>query len=173
MSFAAPTLPWLMAGSTALGGVMQIQNANYQSAVLENNANLLKQQAERETFAANQDIADESTAARAQIAEMLAQMDASGINSSTGSMLLRRAGAESLATRDRERLSIKRDITLENTKRQESSTRAEAKATKKAGVLPGLTSFLSVPTSFLSGATMVNEYKKGRMSLTAPSYARG
>lgn len=170
MSFLAPIAPYVMAGASLVSGISNYQNAQYQAAVATNNANLLAQQAERETFAANQDIADNDAAARAQMAELVAQMDASGINSSTGSMMFKRAGLASLATRDRERLSVKRDVTLENTKRQEASMRAEAKALKKAGKFGLLSTLLSVPTSFLSGASMVNEFYKGKMALQNPSY---
>lgn len=172
MAQLAPILPYVMAGASLVSGISSYQNAQYQSAVATQNADLLAQQAQRETFAANQDIADNDQNARAAIADMVAQMDASGINSNSGSMLLRRAGAESLAIRDRERLGQKRDIQLENTKRQEASQRAEAKALKKAGKLGLLSTFLQVPTSFLSGASMVNEYTKGRMALTTPSNSR-
>jgi hypothetical protein len=141
--------------------------------VATQNANLLKEQAQRETFAANQDIADQDQSARAEIAAMVAQMDASGINSSTGSMMLKRVGAQSLATRDRERLSVKRDVQLENTKRQEAAQRAEARALKRGAGLGLLGTFLNVGTSFLSGATMVNEYNKGRLALTQPNYGGG
>lgn len=171
MAFLAPAAPYLMAGASFVSGIANYQNAQYQSAVATNNANLLAQQAERETFAANQDIADNDTAARAAMAEMIAQMDSSGINSSTGSMLLKRSGANFLATRDRERLGQKRDVQLENTKRQEASMRAEAKAMKKAGMFGLLSTLISVPTSFLSGATMVNEYNKSRLALSSPSHS--
>lgn len=172
MAFAAPILPYIMAGSAALGGISQMQSANYQSAVAAQNANLLEQQASREAHAANQDIADQDAAARNQIAGLMAEMDASGLNSTTGSMLFRRAGMERMATRDRERLSLKRDNDLENTKRSAAGQRAESKSLKRAGKFSFLSSMLSVPTSFLSGASMVNEYNKGRMALTTPSYAR-
>jgi hypothetical protein len=171
MAFMAPLAPYLMAGSAVLSGISQYQNTQYQAAVATQNAELLKVQAENETFAANQDIADQDQVARASIADMLSQMDASGINSSTGSMMFRRAGVESLANRDRERLSVKRDVQLENTKRQEASSRAEAKALKKAGKFGLLTTMLNVPTSFLSGASMVNEFNKGRLALNNPSYS--
>lgn len=173
MAFLAPLAPYLMAGSALVSGVSQMQNTSYQAAVATQNADLLAQQAQRETFAANQDIADQDVAARAEIANMMAQMDASGINSTTGSMMFRRAGAESLANRDRERLGQKRDIQLENTKRQEASTRAEASALRKSKGLNLLSTVIGAGTSFLSGATMVNEFNKGRMALTSPSYARG
>jgi hypothetical protein len=173
MAFLAPIAPYLMAGSALVSGVSQMQNADYQAAVATQNADLLRQQAERETFAANQDIADQDQSARAEIANMLAQMDANGINSTTGSMMFKRAGAESLALRDRDRLGQKRDIQLENTKRQEQTQRAEARALKRSKGTTLLSTVLGAGTSFLSGATMVNEYNKGRMALTAPSYARG
>lgn len=169
MAFLAPIAPYFMAGATAVSGIAQYQNSQYQAQVATNNANLLAQQAERETFAANQDIQDQDTGARAEIAHMLAQMDASGINSSTGTMMFRRAGAESLAVRDRERLGLKRDVALENTKRQEAAQRAEAKAAKRAGKLGLLSSVVGVGTSFLSGSTMVNEFLKGRMTLDGNS----
>ena len=82
MAVLAPIAPYLMAASTVVSGISQYQNAQYQSAVATQNAALLEEQATRETFAANQDIADQDQAARAEIADMLAQMDASGINSS-------------------------------------------------------------------------------------------
>ena len=162
-----------MAGSAAVSGISAMQNASYQSAVAEQNSRLLTMQAERENLAANQDIADRDSDARAQIAGLMAQMDASGINSGTGSMLFRRAGAESLATRDRERLIQKRDQALENTNRQASGLRAEASALKSAGKLGMLSSFLSVPTSFLSGSSMLNQYNQGRLTLSSPSTVRG
>ena len=170
MAVLAPIAPYLMAASTVVSGISQYQNAQYQSAVATQNAALLEEQATRETFAANQDIADQDQAARAEIADMLAQMDASGINSSTGSMMFKRAGMESLAARDRARLGQKRDINLENTKRQAAQQRAEAKALKKAGKLGLLSTALDVGTSYLSGATMVNEYNKGRLALSNPSH---
>jgi hypothetical protein len=163
-------LPYVMAAASAVSGISQYQNTQYQSAVATQNADLLKQQAEREAFAASQDMLDQDAGARAQIAEMVAQLDASGINSNSGTMLLRRSGAEAMALRDRERLSQKKDIQLENTKRQESSMRAEAKALKKAGKWGLLSTVLSIPTSFLSGATMVNQYKGGQLALSNPSY---
>lgn len=166
-------LPYVMAIGSAVSGISQYQNSMYQSQVASNNANLLKQQAERETFAANQDIQDQDAAARAEIAGMLSQMDASGINSSSGTMMMRRVGAQEMATRDRERLAQKRDIQLENTKRQEAAMRAEAKAAKRAGKLGLLSTMLSIPTSFLSGASAVNEFKKGQLALSSPSYTGG
>ena len=171
MAFLAPIAPYLMAGASLVSGIGQYQNAQYQSAVATQNASLLEEQATRETFAANQDIADQDQAARAEIAAMVAQMDASGINSSTGSMMFKRAGLESLAARDRARLGQKRDINLENTKRQAAAQRAEAKAAKRAGKLGLLSTALGVGTSWLSGASMVNEYNKGRLALNSPSYS--
>jgi hypothetical protein len=155
-----------MAGATAVSGISQYQDAQYQSAIATQNANLLAKQAQNETFAANQDMLDKDADAKAGIADLMAQMAASGINASSGTLLMRRAGVESLALRDRERLGQKRDIQLENTKRQEASMRAEAKAAKKAGKLGLLSTVLGVGTSWLSGASMVNEYNKGRLALT-------
>jgi hypothetical protein len=172
MAVLAPLAPYLMAGSTAVSGLAQMQNSNYQAAVATQNADLLRQQTERETFAANQDIADQDVAARGEIADLVAQMGSSGINANTGSLMFRRAGAEFLVARDRERLGQKRDIALENGKRQEASQRAEAKALKRSGRLALLGTAINAGSSFLSGATMLNDYNRGRMALTAPNYGR-
>jgi len=173
MAQLAPFLPYVMAAGAAVSGISEYNNAMYQSQVATQNADLLKEQASRETFAANQDIQDQDMGARAEIAELMSNMQASGLTATTGSMMFRRAGSEFLANRDRERLSVKRDVQLENTKRQESTMRSEAKAMKKAGKLGLLKTILSIPTSFLSGSSMVNEFNKGRLTLSDPSYMRG
>ncbi len=173
MAFLAPIAPYVMAAGAAVSGISEYNNAMYQSQVTTQNADLLRQQAERETFAANQDMQDQDLNARAEIAAMLSDMNASGLSSTSGSMMFRRAGAEFLGNRDRERLAQKRDVQLENTKRQESTMRSEAKAMKKAGKLGLLKTALSIPTSFLSGASMVTEFNKGRLTLSDPSYMRG
>lgn len=170
MAQLVPLLPYAMAAGTAVAGIGAYNNSMYQAEVATQNANLLAQQAEREVFAANQDMQDQDQGARAEIAEMLSGMSASGLTSTSGSMMMRRAGAESLVLRDRERLALKRDNQLENTKRQEASMRAEAKASKKSAKLGALATALSIPTSFLSGASMVNEFNKGRLALSSPSY---
>ncbi len=170
MAQLAPLIPYITAGATVLSGFASMQATQYQAAIAENNAKLLEQQAERENFAANQDLQSQDEAARAEIAALMAQMDASGLRSDTGTLLLRRQSAYKLAARDRERLAQKRDIQLENTKRQASSTRAEAKALKRNAGLGLLTTALSIPTSFLSSASAVNEYNRGRLGLSNPSY---
>lgn len=169
MAFAAPFLPYVAAAGTAISGIASFQNAQYQAAVSNNNAKLLEQTAEREAFAANQDMQDQDTAARAEIAQLMAQMDASGIRADNGTMLVRRAGMESLALRDRERLAQKRDIQLENTRRQAAGQRADAKAAKRGAGLSLLSTFLNVPSSFMSSASTLNDYNRGRMSLTGNS----
>lgn len=173
MAFLAPLAPYLMAGSAVVSGVSQMQNASYQSALATQNANILKEQASRETFAANQDIADQDLAARAEIADLVAQMGASGIDATTGSLMMRRSGANFLAARDRERLGQKRDVNLENTLQQVASQKAEAKALKRSGKLALLGTAISAGTSFLSGATMLNDYNRGRLALTEPNFGRG
>lgn len=171
MAALAPLLPFVTAGASALSGIAGFQNAQYQSEVANNNSKLLGQQAERETFAANQDIKDQDLMARAQVAELMSQMDASGLSSTSGTMLFRRAGAEHLALQDRDRLSLKRDVQLENTKRQQASSKAETKALKGSAGIGLLTSILGVGSSYLSGASTLNDYNKGRLALNNPSYA--
>lgn len=170
MSFLAPLAPYLMAAGTAVSGISQMQNASYQAAVATRNATILEETAKRETFAANQDIAENDAGARAQIAELMAQMNASGIDANSGSLMQRRAGLEQAAARDRERLQLKRDNQLEGTLTQAAGQRGEASAAKSAKGIGLLTTLLNVPTSFLSGSSMVNEYNKGRLTLSNPSY---
>lgn len=165
MAALAPLAPYVMAAGTAFSTISEMGSMKYQAAVAQNNANMMAETALRERHAADQDMQQKDGDARAEIAAMMSEMDASGLNSSSGSMLMRRAGAESLASRDRERLGQKRDTQFENTKRQEESYRAEAKALKKRRGMAALTGLLTVPTSFLSGASMLNQYTAGRMGL--------
>ena len=168
MAAVVPYIPYAMAGASAVSGIASYQSSQYQAAVLQNNANTVAMNAEREQHAANLDMQDKDISARAQIANLMAEMDASGLTATSGSMLSRRASMETLAARDRERLGQKRDIQFENSKREEASLRSEAKAAKKMGKLGLLSTMLSVPTSWLSGASMVNQYTQGRMGLTNP-----
>jgi hypothetical protein len=173
MAALAPVVPFISAGATLLGGISANRDAQYQAAVGMKNAQLLEEQAQREHFAATVDAEDQDTSARAEIADMMAQFAASGLSSSSGSFVMRNLGASSLAKRDRTRLMQKRDVQLYNTRNQVSSMRNEANATRRGGRTGLLSTALAVPTSYLSGASMVNDYTRGRMSLSSPSYAGG
>lgn len=168
----APMMPLISAGATALSGLSAMQSANYQSAVAANNAKIVTENAQRETLAANQDLQDKDTAARAEIGMLVSQMDASGLNSGSGSMLLRRTSAEELARRDRERIAQKRDTQLSNSLNEAAGYTAEARAAKTAGRMGLLSTFLDIPTSYLSSASTYNDYKRGRLSLENPSLTR-
>lgn len=172
MAFMAPVLPWLAAGSAVVGGISQMQSAQYQAAVAQNNANILEENAARERAAAAEDMQSKDMDARAQVAALMADMDASGLSADSGSFLRRRSGAQWLAGRDRERLERKADTSVRNTKQEAASYRAEAKALKKGGFLSFLTTAFNAGSSYLSGASMLNEYKAGQLQLSNPSIVR-
>lgn len=169
MAFMAAAAPFISAGATALGVLQSVQAANYSAKVAANNAKLAEQTAQRETFAANQDMLARDQDAGAAIAELQAGMDASGIRSGSGSMLLRRRSVEELATRDRENLALKRDTNLENRKNEAAGYQAEASAHRSGAFLSGLAGLASVPTSFLSTASMVNDYRRSLLRSSRPS----
>lgn len=173
MAFLAPALPFISAGASLLSGVAANRDAQYQAAVGDKNAAMLEEMARRESFAANQDIQDQDTSARAEIADMLSQMAASGLSADSGSFMFKRAGAATLAKRDRTRLAQKRDVQAYNTKVQAMSTKNEAAATRRGGRTSLLSSLLQTPASYLSGASMVTDYNRNRLSLSSPSYTRG
>jgi len=172
MAFVAPLIPYITAGATALSGLQAMQASQYQGAVARANAEAASETARRELTAANLDMQDKDLAARDQLDNMLAGMAASGLSTNSGSMLLRRTAGERLATQDRERLALKRDINFKNTKQQQASYADEASALNQSSGVNLLSSFLAVPTSYLSGASMVSNYNLGRMSLESPSYMR-
>jgi hypothetical protein len=173
MAFLAPAMPFISAGATLLSGLSANRDATYQAAVGMKNAQLLEEQALRENFAATQDIEDQDVSARADVANMLSQFAASGLSSSSGSFVMRQASAASLAKQDRQRLTQKKDVQLYNTRTQANTVRNEAEATRRGGRTSLLSTALAVPASYLSGASMVNEYTRGRLSLSSPSYAGG
>lgn len=162
-----------MGAATLFSGYEQMQASRYQAAVAQANANAVRQQAQMEDLAASEDMRDRDIAARAEIAEMVSRQAASGLSATSGTMLLQQQGAESLAFRDRSRLALKRDVSRDNKRRQELALRAEAKEYKRAGRMGMISSILGAGTSYLSGASMVNDYNLGRMRLTQPSYMGG
>ncbi len=163
-------LPYLMAAGTAVGAVQGYSSAQYQAQVAENNAAIMAENARNERAAADQDMMDKDLEAKAQIGAMLSEMGASGLDTNSGSLLLKKNAAYNLATQDRNRLAVKRDVLFKNNAQQQQSFLNEAAAAKSAGTMGLLSSFLAVPTSYLSGASMVNKYNQAKLGLTNPSY---
>lgn len=166
-------LPFIMMGASAIQGIGQMQQMSYQAAVANKNAEIAQHNTETEKFAADQDMMDRDIEAGAQIGEMVSSMGASGLSGSTGSMLLRRNSLADMAARDRERLALKRDTNVENGLREVEGFRAEAKSIKKARTMAGISTLMSMGTSYLSGSKMVRDYKTSGASMTAPSISRG
>lgn len=166
-------LPYALAASTALGGVMQYSNAQYQARVASNNAAAVERNAAAKLQAANEDMRDKDRGAAAELADLAAAAAASGLDASSGTMLLRRTSVESLAARDRERLATRRDTELSNAKTEAAQLRAQSKQLKLGATIGLLTTVASAGTSYLSGATMLNDYAKGASVLGAPSFTGG
>lgn len=163
-------LPFIMAAGTAVSGVTSYMSSQYQAQVAENNATIAGDAAVRGAFNENQDMMAKDIAARQEIANVVAEMGASGLSANSGSKLLQRTSLADLATRDRERLAANRDVNLKNKLQEKAAFKAEAKSAKTAGMFGLLTSVLQVPTSYLSGATALNQYRKSALALTNPSY---
>lgn len=169
MAFMAAAAPWISATGTALGVIQQVQAANYQAAVAKAGAETAEENARRETLAANRDMMARDQEAGAAIAELQAGMDASGIRSGNGTMLLRRRGVEELAARDRENLAEKRDTNIRNRQREAAGLLAEASAYKSGAFLSALGGLASIPGSYLSTATTVNDYTRSLLRSSKPS----
>lgn len=165
-------LPFIMAAGTAVSAYSEYQAAKYQAAVAENNANLMQQNMTNENFAAAQDMMDRDLAARSEMAAAIAEMGASGLSADSGSMLLRRRSLSELADRDRERLGLKRETQLENNRMQVGALRSEAKQIRRMAKMGLITAPLKIATSYLSGASSVNQYNTSSAGLSAPSYSR-
>lgn len=165
-------LPFIMMAGTAVSAYGEYQAAKYQSAIVEHNANLMQENMERENFAASQDMMDRDLAARAEMAEVIANMGASGLSADSGSMLLRRRSLSELADRDRQRLGEKKDTQNQNYRDQIGSARVEAKQMRSAAKTNLLMTPIKMATSYLSGASMVNQYNTSAAGLSAPSYNR-
>lgn len=169
MSFVAPALPYISAIGSALGAYGGYQAAQYQSAVAAANAQAAQNNAARERYAADQDMLDKDSDARRTIGELVAQMSASGLAAGQGTMLLRRTGLQALADRDRERLAQKRDINFENRMQEAAAFKAQAKAASSSARMSLIGGLLSVPASYLSGSSMLNDYRRSQYALTRPS----
>ena len=160
MAFMVAAAPWIAAAGTTLGVIQQVQAARYQSALATAGAANAEENARRETLAANKDMMARDQEAGAAIAELQAGMDASGIRSGNGTMLLRRRSVEELAARDRENLAEKRDTNIRNRMQEAAGLRSEASAYKSGAFLSALGGLASIPGSYLSTATAVNDYQR-------------
>lgn len=171
MSFMAPMLPWLMAGSAALSGVQAMQAQKYQSAVAARNAQIESENLKRERLAAAEDMMQRDQSASAEMAAVMAELDASGISTDSGSFLRRKTSMQRLADRDRQRLAAKVDTQTQNSNERIAGFQAES-AAAKPGAMGFLSTVLNVGTSYLSGASMYNNYKTGQMNLQNSSIVR-
>ena len=169
MAFMAAAAPWISAGATALGVIQQVQAARYQSALATAGAANAEENARRETLAASKDMMARDQEAGAAIADLQAGMDASGIRSGNGTMLLRRRSVEELAARDRENLAEKRDTNIRNRMQEAAGLRGEASAYKSGAFLSALSGMASIPGSYLSTASMVNDYRRSTLRSSRPS----
>ena len=160
MAVLAPFIPYITAAGTALSVVSGIQASNYQAKVAANNAKIAETNMAKETLAANQDMQTRDVNAMQTIADLQTSMDASGISSTSGTMMLRRRSVEELATSDREKLAEKSATNIANRKAEIAGYQADASAYSSAAAISSITGALSIPSSFLSGATMVNNFKK-------------
>lgn len=163
-------LPFIMAAGTAIGGVTSYMSSQYQAQVAENNATIAGDAAVRNVFNENQDMQAKDIAARQEIAALVADMGASGLDANSGSKLLQRRSLADLATQDRTRLAANRDVNLKNKLQEQAAYKAEARSSRTAGMFGLLTTALQVPTSYLSGATSLNNYRRSALALTNPSY---
>lgn len=170
-------IPMVLMGMSAVGGIMEAKassdNYKYQAQVAENNARLTQKSKENETFAANQDMMDKDIAAKQEIGALIAEIGASGLTASSGSMLGRVDSLRQYAAQDRERLAHKRNINSQNRDEETRGLQNEAAANRKAAKNAKIAGVLNVGTSLLQGATMVNNYKQSKAALSAPSYAKG
>jgi len=159
MQAAVAALPWLSAGASVLSGITQMQTQKYQAAVTARNSEIAAANTAKEAAASAEDMAQRDRDATAQIAEMSAAMDASGLATGGGTMLLRRRGLESLADRDRERLASKRATAIEDGMQQSASLSADAAAMRGASKFGFFTTAMSGLTSYLSGAETLDKFR--------------
>lgn len=169
MAFMMAAAPYISAAGTAMGVLGQIQAANAQASIASQNAAIERQNAIDETVAMNRDMLARDQEAAGSIAELQASMDASGITSGSGSMLLKRKSLEQLAARDRENLAAKRDANLQNRLQSAAGLGSQARAYKSGAFLSALGGMANIGTSYLSTATMVNDYKRSTLRSSNPS----
>lgn len=155
-------LPFVMAGGQLLQGFGAMSEANYQSAVMAQNARIADQNASRANAQGAVDAMDQDLRARVEIGSLMSELGASGLSLQGGSALTRRRDLNYMATRDRTRLIEGGRGQAEQYLQQGADLRAQSKATKKAGKWSMLGSVLSAGTSFINGRATVKatNYKR-------------
>lgn len=165
MAVAAPFMPFIMAAGTAFSAISQYQAGKYQAAVASKNAEIMDKRASDENFAMAEDMQGRDQEASAQIAELVAEQAASGVDINSGTALLRRRSLQNLASRDRSRLARQKETQLLNNKQSAAGLRAEAAAAKQGATMSLVGGLLETPASYLSGAKMYNDYQYNRGSM--------
>lgn len=157
-------LPYLMAAGTAVQGLGAMSEANYQSAVMKQNAEIADQNARRTMAQSAQDAADKDMEARLEIGAVLAQASVSGLDMNSGSMLLRRRDMSSFAGQDRRRIIEGGRAEAENSLQEAAGYRAQSRALRKGMKWQLLGTALSAGSSFLNGRDMVSKinYQRSR-----------
>lgn len=155
-------LPFIAAGGQLLQGFGQMQEANYQSAVMAQNASIADENASRANAQAATEAMDQDLRAKMEIGSLMSELGASGLSLQGGSALTRRRDLNQLALRDRTRLIEGGRLTAQQKLQEAADLRAQSKATKKAGKWSMLGSVLSATTSFLDGQATVKatNYKR-------------
>lgn len=148
----------LSIGSTVIGGIGQMQAGNYQSAILQRQAEAERRNAERVSFTGQLNQQEQDAAATAQMGAETAAMSASGFTLNSASFSRRAALTKILSRRDALRIRNDADVQAQNLTANASTLEANA-AAAKPGLMDWIGLGLNVGSDLLTGASMVNRNK--------------
>jgi len=154
-------LPNIMAAGSALGAVGQYASMTQQQQMAEMNAELAEENADRALTASQKTARDQDLDARLQIGDLVAQLSASGLKLNAGSTGLQQRGARELAARDRGYTIEAGETEFKNNMDQANDLKAQAKNLRVGKMFATLGNLAAIPTSYLSGASMLNKWRYG------------
>lgn len=147
----------LSLASTAAATAQAISAAGFQKKTAERAAALAQQEAEGIATKAQVDQLDQDEAARQQMAGLLAEYGASGIDATVGSALVVRANMESLARRDAARIREGGRISAADALQRKADAEQAAKNASFAQKFAIATAPLAIGSAAVSGAITLQE----------------
>lgn len=157
-------------GGALMGGIAARNQANYQAAVAKNNAAIAKKNAAQASDVAQQSQLENDRQVAALVGQQEAIQSASGLSTSSPSMLRTRRTANMLGRQDSINIREQGNSDIQNYLQQSENFKGEASAAKASGRASMIGAFFEAGSSLISGATSVRS--PSRITGTRPQLVR-
>lgn len=152
-------IPMLMMAGSTISGVTAFVGANYQAQVASQNAQAMEKAASDAAQKNSADAQDQDQRANLEMGQVLADASASGLDVNSGSTMLRRTSLQSLADRDRDRITKVGSAEIESNLTAAADLKGEARMGKFNAGATLLSTPFNAYSSYLDGTNLVAKRK--------------